>query len=101
MGMETGGREVAGAALIRKADPAKLDRGAQIELLIVESGIRRDQGLADAAERPGEMDGTGFEDLGLESGLASLSSSTYRWRLRYIGNMGYGALRCRVDTLAR
>ena len=36
-------------ALIREADTSKLDRGAQIELRIVESGIRRDQGLADAA----------------------------------------------------
>jgi tetratricopeptide (TPR) repeat protein len=36
-------------ALMREADPSRLDRGAQIELRIVESGIRRDQGLADAA----------------------------------------------------
>jgi tetratricopeptide (TPR) repeat protein len=36
-------------ALIREADTSKLDRGAQIELRIVESGIRRDQGLAEAA----------------------------------------------------
>ena len=36
-------------ALIREADPARLDRATQIELRIVESGIRRDQGLADAA----------------------------------------------------
>jgi tetratricopeptide (TPR) repeat protein len=36
-------------ALLREADPGKLDRATQIELLIVESGIRRDQGLADAA----------------------------------------------------
>lgn len=36
-------------ALIREADRGKLDRATQIELLIVESGVRRDQGLADAA----------------------------------------------------
>ncbi|MBV9446801.1 MAG: tetratricopeptide repeat protein [Streptosporangiaceae bacterium] len=36
-------------ALIREADPARLDRATQIELRIVESGVRRDQGLADAA----------------------------------------------------
>jgi tetratricopeptide (TPR) repeat protein len=36
-------------ALIREADPSTLDRAIQIELLIVESGIRRDQGNADAA----------------------------------------------------
>ncbi len=36
-------------ALVREADADKLDRAAQIELRIVESGIRRDQGLADAA----------------------------------------------------
>lgn len=36
-------------AVIREADPATLERGTQIELRIVESGIRRDQGLADAA----------------------------------------------------
>ena len=36
-------------ALIREADPSTLDRATQIELRIVESGIRRDQGLADAA----------------------------------------------------
>jgi tetratricopeptide (TPR) repeat protein len=36
-------------ALIHEADTAALDRPAQIELRIVESGIRRDQGLADAA----------------------------------------------------
>ena len=35
--------------LIHEADTATLDRAAQIELRIVESGIRRDQGLADAA----------------------------------------------------
>ena len=36
-------------ALVREADAAQLDRATQIELRIVESGIRRDQGLADAA----------------------------------------------------
>ena len=36
-------------ALLREADLTKLERATQIELLIVESGIRRDQGLADAA----------------------------------------------------
>jgi tetratricopeptide (TPR) repeat protein len=36
-------------ALIREADGSTLDRATQIELRIVESGIRRDQGLADAA----------------------------------------------------
>ena len=36
-------------AVIREADPAKLERATEIELRIVESGIRRDQGLADAA----------------------------------------------------
>jgi tetratricopeptide (TPR) repeat protein len=36
-------------ALIREADLSTLDRATQIELRIVESGIRRDQGLADAA----------------------------------------------------
>jgi tetratricopeptide (TPR) repeat protein len=36
-------------ALIREADTSALDRATQIELRIVESGIRRDQGLADAA----------------------------------------------------
>jgi tetratricopeptide (TPR) repeat protein len=36
-------------ALLREADPDMLERATQIELLIVESGIRRDQGLADAA----------------------------------------------------
>jgi tetratricopeptide (TPR) repeat protein len=35
--------------LIREADTSTLDRATQIELRIVESGIRRDQGLADAA----------------------------------------------------
>jgi tetratricopeptide (TPR) repeat protein len=36
-------------ALIREADPSTLERATQIELRIVESGIRRDQGNADAA----------------------------------------------------
>ena len=36
-------------ALIREADTSTLDRATQIELRIVESGIRRDEGLADAA----------------------------------------------------
>ena len=36
-------------SLIREADTSTLDRAAQIELRIVESGIRRDQGLAAAA----------------------------------------------------
>jgi len=36
-------------ALIREADTSTLERATQIELRIVESGIRRDQGLADAA----------------------------------------------------
>jgi hypothetical protein len=36
-------------ALIREADTSTLDRATQIEFRIVESGIRRDQGLADAA----------------------------------------------------
>jgi tetratricopeptide (TPR) repeat protein len=36
-------------ALIREADTSTLDRATQIELRIVESGIRRDQGLTDAA----------------------------------------------------
>lgn len=36
-------------ALVREADPATLERATQIELSIVESGIRRDQGLPDAA----------------------------------------------------
>jgi tetratricopeptide (TPR) repeat protein len=36
-------------ALIREANTATLDRATQIELRIVESGIRRDQGLPDAA----------------------------------------------------
>jgi len=43
------GRPDRALALIREADVSKLDRGMQIELRIVESGIRRDQGLADAA----------------------------------------------------
>ena len=36
-------------AVIHEADTSVLDRASQIELRIVESGIRRDQGLADAA----------------------------------------------------
>ena len=36
-------------ALIREVGASPLDRATQIELRIVESGIRRDQGLADAA----------------------------------------------------
>jgi tetratricopeptide (TPR) repeat protein len=36
-------------ALVREAYASQLDRATQIELRIVESGIRRDQGLADAA----------------------------------------------------
>jgi predicted negative regulator of RcsB-dependent stress response len=36
-------------ALIREADTSTMDRATLIELRIVESGIRRDQGLADAA----------------------------------------------------
>jgi tetratricopeptide (TPR) repeat protein len=36
-------------ALLREADPSVLDRATQIELLIVESGVRRDQGLVEAA----------------------------------------------------
>jgi tetratricopeptide (TPR) repeat protein len=35
--------------LVRSAEAKRLPRAAQIELRIVESGIRRDQGLADAA----------------------------------------------------
>ena len=36
-------------ALVREANPSDLSRATQIELRIVESGIRRDQGLAEAA----------------------------------------------------
>ena len=36
-------------ALVHEANPEGLSRAMQIELRIVESGIRRDQGLADAA----------------------------------------------------
>jgi tetratricopeptide (TPR) repeat protein len=43
------GRPDRALALIREADISSLDRATQIELRIVESGIRRDQGLADAA----------------------------------------------------
>jgi tetratricopeptide (TPR) repeat protein len=35
--------------IVREADPSMLERATQIELSIVESGIRRDQGMADAA----------------------------------------------------
>ena len=35
--------------LVHSAEAKRLPRAAQIELRIVESGIRRDQGLADAA----------------------------------------------------
>ena len=43
------GRLDSALALVREADAAQLDRATQIELRIVESGIRRDQGLAEAA----------------------------------------------------
>jgi tetratricopeptide (TPR) repeat protein len=43
------GRPDRGLSLVREADFSALDRAIQIELRIVESGIRRDQGLADAA----------------------------------------------------
>ena len=43
------GRPDRALALVREADVSTLDRATQIELLIVESGIRRDQGLAAAA----------------------------------------------------
>jgi len=43
------GRGDRALALIREVDASRLDRGTQIELRIVESGIRRDQGLAEAA----------------------------------------------------
>jgi len=43
------GRQDRALALIREADIRTLDRATQIELRIVESGIRRDQGLTDAA----------------------------------------------------
>jgi tetratricopeptide (TPR) repeat protein len=36
-------------ALVREANAGELDRATQIELRIVESGIRRDQGLPEAA----------------------------------------------------
>jgi tetratricopeptide (TPR) repeat protein len=35
--------------IVREADPSTLERATQIELSIVESGIRRDQGMAEAA----------------------------------------------------
>jgi tetratricopeptide (TPR) repeat protein len=43
------GRPDRALTLVREANPADLSRATQIELRIVESGIRRDQGLADAA----------------------------------------------------
>ncbi len=43
------GRPDRALALIREADASRLDRATQIELRIVESGIRRDQGQVDAA----------------------------------------------------
>jgi tetratricopeptide (TPR) repeat protein len=43
------GRPDRALALIREADTGKLDRATQIELRIVESGIRRDQGFVEAA----------------------------------------------------
>jgi tetratricopeptide (TPR) repeat protein len=43
------GRLDAGLELVHSDDARRLPRAAQIELRIVESGIRRDQGLADAA----------------------------------------------------
>jgi len=43
------GRQDRALALVRDAELSTLDRATQIELRIVESGIRRDQGLADAA----------------------------------------------------
>jgi tetratricopeptide (TPR) repeat protein len=43
------GRPDRALALVREAKIEDLSRGMQIELRIVESGIRRDQGLADAA----------------------------------------------------
>jgi len=43
------GRPDRALALVREANTSALDRATQIELRIVESGIRRDQGLADAA----------------------------------------------------
>jgi tetratricopeptide (TPR) repeat protein len=43
------GRPDRALALLRQADTDRLDRATQIELRIVESGIRRDQGLAAAA----------------------------------------------------
>jgi len=43
------GRPDRALALVKEAHTAELDRATQIELRIVESGIRRDQGLAEAA----------------------------------------------------
>jgi tetratricopeptide (TPR) repeat protein len=43
------GRVDRALAVIAEATPGQLDRATEIELRIVESGIRRDQGLAEAA----------------------------------------------------
>ncbi len=43
------GRQDRALALLREANASELDRATQIELRIVESGIRRDQGLREAA----------------------------------------------------
>ncbi|HEX5300495.1 MAG TPA: tetratricopeptide repeat protein [Streptosporangiaceae bacterium] len=43
------GRPDRALALVREANPADLSRATQVELRIVESGIRRDQGLPEAA----------------------------------------------------
>jgi tetratricopeptide (TPR) repeat protein len=43
------GRPDRALALVREANTVELDRATQIELRIVESGIRRDQGLPEAA----------------------------------------------------
>jgi tetratricopeptide (TPR) repeat protein len=43
------GRPDRALALIREADTSRLDRATQVELRIVESGIRRDQGFPEAA----------------------------------------------------
>jgi tetratricopeptide (TPR) repeat protein len=43
------GRPDRALALVREANPADLSRAAQVELRIVESGIRRDQGQPEAA----------------------------------------------------
>src|SRR6185437_11825652 len=66
------GRPDRALALIHDPDSRELDRATQIELAIVESGIRRDQGRAaaadpdedtDAAERYEIMDSVVIEDL--------------------------------------